>query len=193
MEYIDINLAEKNFNQIYDKTAGASGENWVKGVKFTLPEEYAGWSAFIDIQNPAGEKYRQEVLVVDQSDMTLTYDFSQVDLCQKGRMFLDLVLVDGDHISKPFRGEFAVKVAVCASDEPDVETSTIVTSELVADLQDFTMMYPILVNLGEDSDGTLTYRGRSYINELDLADVVAQYITARVENETLILTYNGGE
>ena len=144
MEYITINLADNNLNQIYDKTAGASGENWVKGVTFIVPEQYINWDAFIDIENPAGEKYRQELLVTDQSSGTITYDFSQNDLKAKGRLYLDLVLVNDNQIAKPFRGEFAVKRAVCASDEPEVETSTIVTSELVAALQDFTALYPIL-------------------------------------------------
>ena len=192
MEYITINLAENNFREIYDKTAGISGENWVKGVTFVIPEEYKTWSAFIDIQNPAGEKYRQEVLVINQATGTLTYDFSQVDLCKKGRLYLDLVLVNGDHIAKPFRGEFAVKHAICASDEPEVPTSTIVTSELTAALQDFTAIYPIISQIGETEDGILTYKDEPYINESRLAEAVSQFISARVEGEKLILTYRGG-
>ena len=192
MEYITINLADNNLNQIYDKTAGASGENWVKGVKFIIPDEFATWSAFIDIENPAGLKYRQEVLVIDQSNNTLTYDFSQVDLSEKGRLRLDLVLVNEDQIAKPFRGEFAVKRAICASDEPHVETSRIITSELVADLQSFTALYPVLSNIGENEDEILTYRGEAYVTESGLAEAVSALVTARVENEKLILTYNGG-
>ena len=193
MEYITIDLAQKNFNQIYDKTAGASGENWVKGVRFVIPEEYTTWSAFIDIENPAGTKYRQEVLVIDQSNSTLTYDFSQVDLCEKGRLYLDLVLYKDDKIIKPFRGEFAVKRAICASDEPEVPTSTIVTHELTAALQNFTALYPVLSRIGEDENEILTYRGESYITEANLASAVSQLITASVEGEVLVLTYNGGE
>jgi hypothetical protein len=192
MEYITINLADNNLNQIYDKTAGASGENWVKGVKFIIPDEFATWSAFIDIENPAGLKYRQEVLVIDQSNNTLTYDFSQVDLSEKGRLRLDLVLVNENQIAKPFRGEFAVKRAICASDEPHVETSRIITSELVADLQSFTALYPVLSNIGENEDEILTYRGEAYVTESGLAEAVSVLVTARVENEKLILTYNGG-
>lgn len=192
MEYITINLADNNLNQIYDKTAGASGENWVKGVKFIIPDEFATWSAFIDIENPAGLKYRQEVLVIDQSNNTLTYDFSQVDLSEKGRLRLDLVLVNENQIAKPFRGEFAVKRAICASDEPHVETSRIITSELVADLQSFTALYPVLSNIGENEDEILTYRGEAYVTESGLAEAVSALVTARVENEKLILTYNGG-
>lgn len=192
MEYITINLEEDNLREVYDKTAGASGENWVKGVTFIVPEEYKTWSAFVDIQNPAGEKYRQEVLVINQATSELTYDFSQVDLCAKGRMYLDLVLVNGNQIAKPFRGEFAVKRAVCASDEPDVETTTIVTSELTASLQDFTALYPILSQLGETEEEILTYKGEPYVTESGLADAVSQFISARVEDEKLILTYRGG-
>ncbi|MBO7462061.1 MAG: hypothetical protein J6T96_05650 [Bacteroidales bacterium] len=192
MEYITINLADNNLNQIYDKTAGASGENWVKGVTFIVPEQYINWDAFIDIENPAGEKYRQELLVTDQSSGTITYDFSQNDLKAKGRLYLDLVLVNDNQIAKPFRGEFAVKRAVCASDEPEVETSTIVTSELVAALQDFTALYPILSEMGETENEVLTYKGETYITESGLADAVSTFISARVENEKLILTYEGG-
>lgn len=193
MEYITIDLKDNNLNQVYDKTAGAIGENWVKGVIFIVPDEYKTWSAFIDIQNPAGEKYRQEVLVIDQSDNHLTYDFSQVDLSAKGRMFLDLVLVNGNQIVKPFRGEFAVKRAVCASDEPEVETSTIVTHELTAQLQNFTALYPILSNIGEDENEVLTYRNESYVTQSSLVETVSTLITASVEGEKLILTYGGGE
>lgn len=192
IEYITIDLTTNNLNQIYDKTAGASGENWVKGVRFIIPEEYASWSAFIDIENPAGEKYRQEVLVIDQSDNSLQYDFSQVDLKAKGRLYLDLILVNGDHMAKPFRGEFAVKRAINASDEPHVETSQIVTSELTAALQNFTALYPVLSHIGENEDEILTYRDEAYVTVSGLAEAVSTFISARVEGEKLILTYEGG-
>lgn len=187
-KYIKIDLRAGQ-PQVFDKTAGLSGESFVKGIEFILPDETSGWSVFVDIINPSGDKYRQEVL--SQVNGTIKYEFSEYDLKERGRLFLDLVLVkevnEVPYILKPFSGEFAVKKAVCANEEPTYEPVTIITAEITEDITRLMELYPVLSKLS-DSDGTLGYNGEKYITEDAMQEALASNIT--VEGTTLVIGNN---
>ena len=119
MKYININLTDPTILPIYEKTAGRKGESLTKGVKFALPPEYSEWSAFIETENAEGEKSRD--LALSHSDNVVVYEFTKKDLKYKGRLLLDLVLEQGSSIYKPFHGEFAVKSAICATDDINLD------------------------------------------------------------------------
>ena len=114
MEYIEINLAQSELALFCDRVAGRQGEANVKGVKFILAEKYKTWSAFVDIENAKGNTYRKETTQTTPKESAFVYDFSKKDLSQKGNINIDLVLINGDKIKKPFTGSFLVTDAICA-------------------------------------------------------------------------------
>lgn len=201
-KYISIDLSNEDVLSPYDKVAGAKGESFVRGIDFTLPADKVDWDVFVDIKNAAGEAYRQEIVGVQNGH--ITYEFSSVDLAKRGRLFLDLVLVHTDdndsekqYIAKPFRGEFAVKEAIDASDFPPGGNAPILTEALrstITELLDITKntKFSMFLDMDEDEDGNFVYKNKTYINTDSLADALSDKITASVVGEKLILTSGGG-
>ena len=121
MRYIEIDLSNPLSMINYDRLAGKQGESKSKGVKFTIPPEYRDWSVCVETENANGETRKYPVRR-EQDDIAV-YEFRKKDLEAKGRLLLDLVLEKGEMVCKPFTGEFAVKFAICATDDEfnDVE------------------------------------------------------------------------
>lgn len=121
MNYIEIDLSKPGTLVNYDRVAGKQGESYVRGVKFTIPPEYLEWDIYVETENANGEARRYSIN--DIQDNTVVYKFRKKDLEAKGRLLLDLVLENRDMVFKPFSGEFAVKFAICATDDgfDDVE------------------------------------------------------------------------
>lgn len=192
MNYTEIDLI-KNKRHIYNKTAGAEGESYVGGIKFIIPDEYVSWSAFVDIENACGEKYRCELI---RKNATVIYEFTAIDLKQKGTLKLDLVLVNGEKIAKPFIGEFSVKKAICA-EYPNTESiPVILTSEIVKSLEECLAEYhhenrSVLDKLSEDENGVLLYDGNNIESSLsseefeEYKEQIEQNTEARHEHTNL--------
>lgn len=203
-----IDLSNKQSMMSYSKTAGTKGESYVSGIKFIIPEEYLQCSAFVDIENPSGEKYRNEILGINRETHELVYEFSANDLSQSGRLYLDLIfayseIIDGNEITqvcKPFRGEFAVKRAICASDAPNNEQTTIVTSELTESVAYLLSTYTVyqekfdnfLKHFTKSEDGYLEFEGEEYATSQKLKKAIDDATIAYVDGEKLIFT-TGGE
>lgn len=207
-EFITIDLSQGTAPSYYDRTAGVSGESYVKGLEFILPAEFDDWSVFVDVLNPCGEKYRQELLAISPTSHTIRYEFSQVDLKHKGKLYVDLVLVKnfetqvGDttsvtsHVAKPFRGEFAVKEAVCAYAGPPSGLPPILTAEVTQMITDLMAIYEahdftLLDKIAEEND-RFVFDGEPYVTKGDLDEAVATAVSAEVQGERLILTYGEG-
>lgn len=170
MNYTVINLKEVK-RYIYNKTAGIKGESYVNGVKFIIPVEYSDWSVFVDIQNACGEKYKNEIISLDG---TAVYEFTAIDLKQQGQLKLDLVLVNGKKIAKPFRGEFAVKDAICADNMNTEDIPVILTSEVVKSIEACLKEYhhenrDVLDKFSEDENGLLLYDGANIESSMNIS------------------------
>lgn len=168
MNYTEIDLT-KNKRHNYNKTAGAEGESYVNGIKFIIPDEYIEWSVFVDIENAYGEKYRCETI---RNNGVVVYEFTAIDLKQKGTLKLDLVLVNGDKIAKPFIGEFSVKKAICAENPNTESIPIILTSEIVKSFEECLAEYhhenrSVLDKLSEDENGVLLYNGNNIEGSLN--------------------------
>lgn len=115
MNYIEIDLTNPESISNYDRVAGKQGESNTKGVKFVIPSEYSDWGTYVETENANGEARRCSVNR-DKNNVAV-YKFRKKDLEAKGRLLLDLVLEKDDMVFKPFSGEFAVKHAICATND----------------------------------------------------------------------------
>lgn len=182
MNYTIIDLNKEKL-RVYDKTAGAKGESYIKGVKFIIPSEYIGWSTFVDIENACGEKYRNEIIPVGEN---VVYEFTAIDLRQRGKLRLDLILVNGEQIAKPFRGEFSVLEAICAESPNTEDIPVILTSEIIKSIEACLEEYhhenrEVLDRLSEDENGNLLFDGEPIKIEGDISEVL-QYIEQIEQN-----------
>lgn len=183
----------------YTKSAGTKGESYISGIQFILPKGYETWNVFVDIENPSKEKYRTEVLATN--DGKITYEFTAQDLKEDGRLLLDLILVQADeddgstltteltHIYKPFRGEFSVRKAICASDEPSSETTTVITSEVKETVVELLNIYKthdlgLLDLIKQNEVGQFSFNGENYVTDTNAVKV-------SVDSETLKITFGG--
>ena len=135
MSYIPINFCDEDGRRNCGLTAGVQGESGVNGLQFNIPEEYWNWSIVVDVENANGEKYQYEIS--DMINGVATYEFTSIDLKYKGKLKIDLLLINGSNIWKPFRGEFAVKESICAGGYLRGQPPVIMTSGIASTISGY--------------------------------------------------------
>lgn len=111
-----VNIGDDHSFNCTATALGRSGENNVSQLEITIPEELAGFSAYLDFKQPMGAKVRTPKLNIEGN--TIEYDIPLGLLDQSGNIEVQLVLQDEDgYIWKSTVKKFVVLKSVDAVEE----------------------------------------------------------------------------